>query len=105
MNPLFHLVGDIAVWVSLLAAVAFCGTYATLAPWRSTGEGWHLMTFTAVIGVAFGWIAYRQTFHAAPPADLSIEVPRAAILWALAGLLVWRLALLIRAQIRRRKRR
>jgi hypothetical protein len=105
VNHLLHLVGDTAVWVALVSSVAFCITYAALAPWRTSGEGWHLMTFTAVIGVAFGWIAYRQTSHPAQPAALSLEIPRAVILWALACLLLWRLALLVRTQIRRRNRR
>ena len=104
MTYVFHLIGDGAVWVALIASVSFCVLYAAVAPWRRYAEGWHLMTFTAVIGIAFGWIAYRQTVSAIPLRPLGSEVARAAILGALAGLLVWRLLLLIRAQIRRRKR-
>lgn len=104
MISFVHLIGDGAVWVALIASVAFCGLYAAVAPWRKSGEGWHLMTFTAVIGVAFAWIAYRQTFGPARPVQSpSTEIVRAVILGALAGLLVWRLALLVRAQIRRRR--
>jgi hypothetical protein len=95
----FHQVGNAAVWVALAASVLFCIGYAVLAPWRSSAEGKHLMMFTAVIGVAFAWIAYRQVISSAPPAALSIEVPRAVILSALAAGLVWRLALLIRNQV------
>lgn len=104
MTNIAHLIGNAAVWVALAAAVAFCGLYAAVAPWRRSGEGWHLMTFTAVLAVAFGWIAYRQTTSTVPLRPLGSEVARAAILGALAGLLVWRLLLLIRAQIRRRRR-
>ena len=104
MIHLLHLVGNTAVWVALVAALAFCATYAALAPWRSSAEGWHLMTMTAVIGIAFGWIAYRLVAGSRMPVWL-LESLRAVILSALAALLVWRLALLIRAQIRRRKRR
>jgi uncharacterized membrane protein HdeD (DUF308 family) len=103
VNSLLHLIGDVAIWVTLVAAVAFCITYATLAPWRTSGEGWHLMIFTGVIAVAFGWIAYRQAISS-PVAALSIEIPRAAILSALAACLIWRLALLVRTQVCRRKR-
>jgi hypothetical protein len=101
---LFHLAGNAAVWVALVSALMFCATYALVAPWRSTGEGWHLMTFTGVIGAIFAWIAYRQVLGS-PTAPLSIEAPRAAAFTAMAGLLVWRLVLLIRTQVRRRKRR
>lgn len=104
MTSIAHLIGNVAVWVALAASIAFCATYAAVAPWRRSGEGWHLMTFTAVIGIAFGWIAYRQTAAAIPLRPLPSEVARAAILSALAGLLVWRLLLLIRTQIRRRRR-
>lgn len=105
MNYPLHLAGDVAVWVALAASIAFCITYAAVAPWRASGEGWHLMTFTAVIGLSFAWIAFRQiTGPAHSPYPLSTEAPRAAILGALAGLLVWRLALLVRTQVRRRRR-
>jgi hypothetical protein len=105
LNSALHLAGNAAVIVAFLAAVAFCGLYAAIAPWRASAEGRHLMTFTGVIGVAFGWIAYRQVISSTPPAPLSLEIPRALILSALAALLVWHLLLLIRTQIRRRKRR
>lgn len=105
MNSLLHLIGDVAVWVAMAASVAFCITYATVAPWRSSAEGWHLMTFTGVIGIAFGWIAYRQTIlGVSPPLPTTTEIPRATILSTLAGLLIWRLVLLVRTQIRRRSR-
>lgn len=102
MNHLPHLIGDIAVWVALVSAIAFCVTYAVVAPWWKSGEGWHLMTFTAVIGLAFGLIAYRQTTSTPAPLPLCTEVARALILVALASLLVWRLGLLIWTQTRRR---
>lgn len=104
MNGVFHLVGNVAVWVALVASVGFCVAYAAVAPWRRSAEGWHLMTFTAVIGVAFAWIAYRQSLSSTPPARLTLEVPRAVILGALALSLVWRFLLLCRTQIRRRRR-
>jgi hypothetical protein len=104
MNALLHLIGNIAVLVAFASAIAFCSLYAVLARWRESAEGWHLMTFTGVIGVAFGWITYRQVISSTPPAPLSLELPRAVILSALAGLLMWRLALLLRAQTRRRRR-
>lgn len=105
MTSTLHLVGNVAVWVALLSALAFCATYWVIARWWHSAEGQHLMAFTGVIGVAFGWIAYRQTWHGPPAMALSLELPRALILGALAGCLVWRLLLLLRAQIRRRKRR
>jgi uncharacterized membrane protein HdeD (DUF308 family) len=104
MNHLLHLAGDIAVWVALVSAIAFCVTYAVVAPWRRSGEGWHLMTFTAVIGLAFGWIAYRQTTSTPAPLPLPTELARALILVSLASLLMWRFGLLIRTQMRRRRR-
>jgi hypothetical protein len=97
-----HLIGSAAVWVALVASVAFCALYAAVAPWWRSGEGRHLMTFTAVIGIAFGWIAFRMATGFG--AQQWLEMVRAAILGALAVLLVWRLLMLIRAQIRRRRR-
>lgn len=102
MTHLFHLAGNGAVWVAFVAAIAFCGLYTAVAPWWRSSEGRHLMTFTAVIGIAFGWIAFRMVTGFGSPQWL--EVVRVAILGALAVLLVWRLLMLIRAQIRRRRR-
>lgn len=104
MNTLLHLVGDVAVWVALASAIAFCVTYTLVAPWWSTGEGRHLMAFTAVVGLAFGWLAYRLVTGPHHVLPVTTEAPRASMYTALAGLLVWRLALLLRTQIRRRKR-
>lgn len=101
---MIHLIGNIAVWVALAASAGFCGLYA-FVPWRRSAEGWHLMTFTAVLAAAFAWIAYRQTTARTlqlPPPE---ERARAAILGALALLLVWRFLLLVRAQTRRRRKR
>ena len=104
MSSVLHLAGNVAIWTAFWAAVLFCILYAVLAPWWQSGEGRHLMTFTAVIGTAFGWIAYRQTISEVRPAALSLEIPRAVILSALAALLVWRLLLLLQAQTRKRRR-
>ena len=100
---LMHTAGNVAVWLAFGAAVVFCGLYSVIAPWRSTAEGWHLMTFTGVVGVAFGWLAYRQTLTRTTIGALPVEVGRVAIYAALAALLVWRLALLLRAQIQPRR--
>lgn len=105
MIHLLHLAGDVAVWAALVSALLFCGLYALLAPWWTSGEGWHLMTMTAAIGISFGWLAYRMV--TAPPRALSpgTEATRTGLYVLLAALLIWRLALLIRSQVGRRKRR
>jgi hypothetical protein len=61
------------------------------------------MTFTAVIGLAFGWIAYRLVTGPHHVLAAGTEASRTAIYVALAGLLVWRLVLLFRAQLRRKR--
>lgn len=104
MISVLHYLGDVAIWASLISSYVFCLSYALVAPWRKTEEGWHLMTFTFVIGVAFSWIAYRLV-AVENHVDLSLktEASRAAIYVALAAVLVWRLALLVRTQIRRKQ--
>jgi hypothetical protein len=101
---LLHLAGDIAVWAALVSSVLFCILYALLAPWRSSGEGWHLMTMTATIGISFGWLAYRLVTGAPRSLPAGTELARTALYVILSALLIWRLALLIRSQVRRRKR-
>lgn len=97
---LIHFIGNVAIWVGLASAVMFCGLYSTV-PWRHTPEGWHLMSMTFTLGGVFGWLAYRTVASPSPPTRVSIEVPRALVLTVLAGLLVWRLVLLLRAQLAR----
>jgi hypothetical protein len=104
MSSLLRLAGDAAVWTALTSSVAFCLLYATLAPWWRSAEGWHLMTFTAVIAAAFGWLAYRQTTAHRAPSPVAIETARACLLAALAALLVWRLVMLIHTQTQRKDR-
>jgi ribosomal protein L15E len=104
MISVLHYLGDVAIWTSLVSSYAFCFSYALVAPWRKTEEGWHLMTFTFVIGVAFSWIAYRLvTANHRVGLPMKTEASRTAIYVALAGVLVWRLALLVRTQIRRKQ--
>lgn len=104
MIAVLHYLGDAAVWVATISSFAFCFLYAAIAPWRKTAEGWHLMTFTFIIGVAFGWIAYRLVVAGPRPHfNTGTEALRTAIYVALAAMLVWRLVLLIRAQIRSRR--
>lgn len=104
MISVLHYLGDVAIWTSLVSSYAFCFTYAIIAPWRRTVEGWHLMTFTFVIGVAFSWIAYRLVvIHHHVDIPLRTEAARAGIYVALAVVLVWRLVLLVCTQILRRR--
>jgi hypothetical protein len=104
MISVLHYLGDVAVWVATISSFAFCFTYAAIAPWNKTAEGRHLMTFTFVIGVAFSWVAYRLvTVGPRHHFNADTEAARAIIYIALASVLVWRLMLLIRVQIRRRR--
>lgn len=96
---MIHLLGNVAVFVAGAAAALFCLLYQFSAPWRRSQEGWHLMCFTALHALVFGWIAFRIV--AAPPRALppGQEAIRAAIFVLCAVCLVWRLALLWRRQI------
>jgi hypothetical protein len=101
---LLHLAGNVAAWVALAASVEFCGLYAVLAPWRRSAEGWHLMTFTATLALSFALYVYRQIIAPPPVQTLRLEVPRDALLISFAALMTWRLSMLIRTQVRRRRR-
>ncbi|GAA3223312.1 putative phage holin [Actinocorallia longicatena] len=95
---LLRLIGDVAAFVSAGSGIVFCAAYAVTAPWWKSDEGRHLMTFTALLSIAFSWISYRvivATATLSPGEALS----RAAVYSALAAGMVWRLALLWRRQI------
>lgn len=99
-----HLAGTVALWLSLGSAVTFCGLYHLTAPWWRSAEGWHLMSFTGGLGLILSWLAYRSIF-AAPPPTAGDEVGRTVVYSIVAALMVWRLGLLWRRQIRRAFRR
>ncbi len=106
---MIHLLGDVAVFVAAGAASLFCLLYHLTAPWRRSHEGWHLMTFTALHALIFGWITFRILTASAQPLPPGQEEARAGVFVLGALCLLWRLALLYRRQIgpglRRRTKR
>lgn len=93
-----------AQWVNVVgsgmvaaAAGAFVVAYATTAPWWRSRVGWHVMTVTA----AMGWLGVYTvliTIWPVGPVAAGLRVSRAVVIVALAGLLVQRAAMVIRAQ-------
>lgn len=94
------MLGTIGLVAGAAAATAFVVLYHLSARWWRSEEGIHLMAFTGALAVVFDWIAMR-TFLANPrPVSLGVEITRAVIYCTVAALLVWRLWLLYRLQIR-----
>src|SRR3954470_997383 len=96
---LIHLLGDVAVFVAATAATLFCLLYHVTAPWRRSQEGWHLMSFTALHALVFGWIAFRIVTASARPLPSGQEEVRTTVYVLAAMCLIWRLFLLYRRQI------
>jgi len=78
-----------------LAALVFCVTYHLLAPWRSSLAGRHVMTFSAAVGLLG---AYTLAITVWPGAAPVLRVVRIVLILGLAGLLVQRTVMVIRAQ-------
>lgn len=83
-----------------LAAVVFVVTYQRLAPWRESQAGRHIMTFSAAVG-ALGAYTVAVTLWPDGPAATVLRVARVVVVLGLAGLLVQRTWMVIRAQRRR----
>ncbi|MFI0897052.1 hypothetical protein [Streptomyces sp. NPDC020983] len=83
-----------------LAAVAFVATYHALAPWRASATGRHVMTFSAAVG-ALGAYTVAVTLWPDGTAATVLRVARVVVVLGLAGLLVQRTWMVIRAQKRR----
>lgn len=79
------------------AAGAFVAAYAVLAPWRRSEIGRHVMAVTTAIG-ALGAYTVAITAWPSGPVAIGLRVARVLLLVALAGLLVQRTRILIRAQ-------
>jgi hypothetical protein len=86
-----------------LAASAFVVAYSVLAPWRRSEVGRHVMAFTASIG-ALGAYTVAVTVWPSGPVAIALRVTRVVLLLAIAGLVVQRTRMLIRAQRNGRRR-
>lgn len=80
-----------------VAAAGFVVAYAVLAPWRRSEVGRHVMGFSAAVG-ALGLYTVLVTVWPDGTVATVLRVARVLLLIALAGLLVQRTRLLIRAQ-------
>jgi hypothetical protein len=83
-----------------VCALVFVVTYAALAPWRASEAGRHIMTFSAAVG-ALGAYTVAVTLWPDGPAATALRVVRVVVVLSLAGLLVQRTVMVIRAQRRR----
>ncbi|MER6810002.1 hypothetical protein ABT299_12045 [Spirillospora sp. NPDC000708] len=95
-----HVGGTVALWLGLASSTGFCIAYHLTAAWWRNGEGRHLMSFTATVALILGWLAYRS-MAAPPPPTTGEEVGRTVVYSVVAALMIWRLGLLWRRQIRR----
>lgn len=93
-------------WANVIAsglvattALAFALGYSILAPWRRSEIGRHLMEVTGAIGL-LGLYTVLVTVWPRGPAAMGLRVARVVLLVTLAGLLVQRTRLMIRAQRR-----
>lgn len=85
---------DALIGVCFALTVAFIVLYAARSRWQASGEGRNVMTFMSVLGLLFGLRLWARLVG--PLGD----GPWVVTLAALAGVLGWRLVLLVRAQRR-----
>ncbi|TDD97656.1 putative phage holin [Actinomadura rubrisoli] len=97
---MIQLLGTIGLVAGAVAATAFVGLYHLSARWWRSEEGIHLMAFTGALAVVFDWQSVRALIVGMRQVSLGVEITRAAIYCTVAALLVWRLWLLYRLQIR-----
>lgn len=84
--------------IVLVSAAVFAITYHLNAPWRSTAMGRNLMTFSAAMGGLGGYtVAIAIVGQDGTPAAV-LRIVRAVLLLLIAGLLVQRTVMVIRAQ-------
>lgn len=101
---MIHTLGTAALMVGGAASTAFVVLYHLSARWWRSEEGWHLMGFTGALALILDFVTWRTLTTAPRVAGLGIEIARLAIFALVAALLVWRLWMLYRIQIRPRRR-
>ncbi|WP_435606522.1 putative phage holin [Streptomyces ardesiacus] len=83
-----------------LCSLAFGIVYSRFAPWRSTAVGRHVMAFTLAIGALGAYtVAINVWDHGLPAVVL--RYTRTLLLLVVAGLVVQRISMVVRAQHRR----
>ena len=97
---MIQTIGTIGLAVGAVAATAFVVLYHLAARWWKSEEGWHLMSFTAALAAVFDWLVVRTLTVDPRPMSIGTGLIRASIYCTVAALLVWRLWLLYRLQIR-----
>ncbi|MGI5169872.1 putative phage holin [Spirillospora sp. CA-253888] len=94
------MIGTVGLVVGAVAATLFCALYHLSARWWRSEEGWHLMSFTGAMALVFNFVAIRTLAVPPRPVSLGLGITRAVIYCTVAALLLWRLWLLYRVQIR-----
>lgn len=96
------LAGDIAIFLTFLFATAFCVLYGFAAKWWRSEWGVHFWSFTFMYAVLFGWFSWVVLTREAPPPDAQV-VGRFVMIALQAVFMGWRLSLLVRTQILRKR--
>lgn len=105
VRPLIHLLGTIGLIGGGAAATVFVVLYHLSARWWTSEEGWHLMSFTGAIAAVEDYTAIRTLTVTPRPISLTVDISRLVIFGLVGGLLVWRLWMLYRIQVRSSRRR
>jgi hypothetical protein len=79
------------------AAAVFVGTYWVRARWWETATGRHVMTFSAAVGL-LGLYTVAVTLWPSATTTTILRVVRVVLLLGLAGLLIQRTVMVVRAQ-------
>lgn len=94
-----HALGTVGLCVGAVAALVFVVAYELSARWRESAEGWHLMTFTAWLGVILTWLSWRTFTSEARPMPFGTDLVRTVIFDGTAVHMLWRCWLLGSRQI------
>ena len=102
-TPTMYLIWRVLLWLGTIGGAGFLLGYPLLAPFRRSEAGWHLMTFTAGVALLFLYLLlgnYGVTRQWGPFVQACIAIGIAALLVAA---VYWRITILLRAQLRRRR--
>lgn len=83
-----------------LCSIVFGIVYSRFAPWRSTAVGRHVMAFTLTIGALGAYTVAINVWDHGLPA-VALRSTRTLLLLVVAGLVVQRTSMVVRAQHRR----
>lgn len=99
------VVSNVLLSACIVLSYSFVVLYAALAPWHRYPTGRHIMGTTIALALVFTYIALARLGILGDLSPTGRHAVSAAVYGIMAVILTWRITILIRVQLRTRRRK